>query len=160
MDNFVVYPGTFDPLTKGHIDLVRRANKIFSRVVFAIADSPQKKTLFSLDERIDLAKSVFADLHIEVQVVGFSQLLASFLKEINASAIIRGLRAVSDFEYELQMANMNRVLASQVETVFLTPDVECSYVSSSLVREIASLGGDVSSLVHPLVAEKLKQKFF
>lgn len=159
MDTFVVYPGTFDPLTNGHTDLVRRANKLFSPVVFAIADSPQKKTLFSLQERIDLSQAVFADLQLDVQVIGFSQLLAHFLQEINASTIIRGLRAVSDFEYELQLANMNRVLASQVETVFLTPDVEYSYISSSLVREIASFGGDVSSLVHPLVVEKLKKTF-
>ena len=159
MNSFVVYPGTFDPLTNGHTDLVRRANKLFDKVIFAIAESSQKKTMFSLEQRIDLAQAVFSELQLDVQVIGFSTLLAHFLHDIQAKAIIRGLRAVSDFEYELQMANMNRVLASRVETVFLTPDVEFSYISSSLVREIAQLGGDVSTLVHPLVAEKLKESF-
>lgn len=153
-----IYPGTFDPITKGHLDLVERASRLFDTVVIGIADSPRKGPVFSLDERIDLAQR--ATEHMSgIEVVGFNCLLADFLKEQNAQVILRGLRAVSDFEYEFQMANMNRVLAPEAESLFLTPAEQYSYISSTLVREIASLGGDVSKFVAPLVQEALTEKF-
>ncbi len=154
----VIYPGTFDPITKGHMDLVERAVRLFDRVVIAVADSPRKKPVFELAERVKLAKEVTS--HIDnIEVIGFHSLLADFLVEQKAKVILRGLRAVSDFEYEFQMANMNRVLAPQVESLFLTPAEQYSYISSTLVREISSLGGDVSKFVAPCVQKALADKF-
>jgi len=150
MTNRILYPGTFDPITKGHQDLVERAAKMFDTVIFAIASSPRKKPRFSLDERIKLAEESLS--HIKnVEVCGFNVLLIEFLKEKQANIILRGLRAVSDFEYEFQLANMNRQLAPDVETLFLTPADHLSYISSTLVREIAGLGGDVSKFVPKVV---------
>ncbi|WP_257281039.1 MULTISPECIES: pantetheine-phosphate adenylyltransferase [unclassified Endozoicomonas] len=154
----VIYPGTFDPITKGHLDLVERAARIFDNVVIAVAESPKKKPLFDLTKRVELAEEVTAHLD-NVSVTGFSSLLAHFLEEQKATVILRGLRAVSDFEYEFQMANMNRILAPKVESLFLTPAEQYSYISSTLVREIASLGGDIDKFVSPCVQEALKDKF-
>ncbi len=153
-----MYPGTFDPVTRGHEDLVRRATKLFDEVVVAIATNPDKAPLFSLEERVALATDVLKDLP-GVSVTGYEGLTVDFARERGLSAIIRGLRAVSDFEYEFQLATMNRHLTDQVETVFLTPTEHYTFVSSSLVREIARLGGDVSSFVHARVAEGLTTKF-
>lgn len=153
-----MYPGTFDPVTRGHEDLVRRATKLFDEVVVAIATNPDKTPLFSLEERVALASDVLKDLP-GVSVTGYEGLTVDFARERGLSAIIRGLRAVSDFEYEFQLATMNRHLTDQVETVFLTPTENYTFVSSSLVREIARLGGDVSPFVHPRVAEGLTEKF-
>lgn len=153
-----VYPGTFDPLTRGHEDLVRRASRLFDRVVVAIARSSSKKPCFELDERVALAREVLAPL-ANVEVVGFDGLLMSFVRERGATVIIRGLRAVSDFEYEFQMAGMNRSLHPDVETVFLTPGEQYMFISASMVREIASFGGDVSKFVQPLVGTRLAEKF-
>lgn len=153
----VVYPGTFDPITNGHTDLVERASKMFDHIVVAVAENRKKNPLFSLDERVELASTVLSHLD-NVEVVGFSKLLADFVKEQNASVILRGLRAVSDFEYEFQLANMNRVLAPEVQSVFLTPDEHYSFISSTLVREISLLSGDVSNFVHPDVLDALIQK--
>ena len=153
-----MYPGTFDPITRGHEDLVRRAAVLFDEVVIAIAASPDKAPLFSLDERVELANEVLNDIP-GVSVTGYDGLTVNFAREHNLRAIIRGLRAVSDFEYEFQLATMNRHLTDQVETVFLTPTEHYTFVSSSLVREIAKLGGDVSSFVHPNVVQSLIAKF-
>jgi pantetheine-phosphate adenylyltransferase len=153
-----MYPGTFDPVTRGHEDLVRRATKLFDEVVVAIATNPDKAPLFSLEERVALATEVLKDIP-GVSVTGYEGLTVDFARERGLSAIIRGLRAVSDFEYEFQLATMNRHLTDQVETVFLTPTEHYTFVSSSLVREIARLGGDVSSFVHARVAEGLTTKF-
>ncbi len=153
-----MYPGTFDPVTRGHEDLVRRATKLFDEVVVAIATNPDKAPLFSLEERVALATDVLKDIP-GVSVTGYEGLTVDFARERGLSAIIRGLRAVSDFEYEFQLATMNRHLTDQVETVFLTPTEHYTFVSSSLVREIARLGGDVSSFVHARVAEGLTTKF-
>lgn len=154
--NIVVYPGTFDPITNGHTDLVERAARMFDHIILAVADNPKKKPLLDLETRVDLARKVLGHL-ANVEVVGFSNLLADFVKEKRANIILRGLRAVSDFEYEFQLANMNRVLAPNVESMFLTPAEKYSYISSTLVREIASLGGDISNFVHPQVAQTLKK---
>lgn len=154
----VVYPGTFDPITNGHIDLVERACKLFDNVIVSIAKSEKKGPLFSLAERIDLASTALSHLD-NVEVVGFDYLLVNFARDRQATAILRGLRAVSDFEYEFQLANMNRALAQEAETIFLTPSEQLSYISSSLVREIASLGGNISPFVHPAVAKALRKKF-
>ena len=151
-----VYPGSFDPITNGHTDLVERAARMFDHIILAVADNPKKKPMLDLETRVDLARSVLGHL-ANVEVVGFSNLLADFVKEKNANIILRGLRAVSDFEYEFQLANMNRVLAPNVESLFLTPAEHFSYISSTLVREIASLGGDVSNFVNPQVAKALKK---
>ncbi|MCY1266182.1 Phosphopantetheine adenylyltransferase [compost metagenome] len=156
--NRVLYPGTFDPITKGHSDLVERASRLFDHVVIAVAASPKKNPLFPLEQRVELARQVTAHLP-NVSVVGFSSLLAHFVKEQNANILLRGLRAVSDFEYEFQLANMNRQLAPDVESMFLTPSEKYSFISSTLVREIAALGGDISKFVHPLVAEALTERF-
>ena len=153
----VVYPGTFDPPTLGHEDLVRRASKLFSEVIVAVADSRRKGPCFTLQERVFMATQVLAT-YKNVRVVGFSGLLADFLKVQEANVILRGLRAMSDFEFEFQMAGMNRRLHPDVETLFLTPSDQFMFTSASIVREISSLGGDVSRFVHPLVAEKLGQK--
>ncbi|KJS04949.1 MAG: phosphopantetheine adenylyltransferase [Gammaproteobacteria bacterium BRH_c0] len=154
----VVYPGTFDPITNGHIDLVERACKLFDNVIVSIAKSEKKGPLFSLNERIELASTALSHLD-NVEVVGFDYLLVNFARDRQATAILRGLRAVSDFEYEFQLANMNRALAQEAETIFLTPSEQLSYISSSLVREIASLGGNISPFVHPAVAKALRKKF-
>jgi pantetheine-phosphate adenylyltransferase len=149
-----VYPGTFDPLTRGHEDLVRRASVLFDRVVLAIADSRAKRTFFTLDERVALAKKVLGDV-ANVTVVGFRGLLTDFVRAQKARVVLRGLRAVSDFEYEFQLAGMNRELYPDMETVFLTPGGEHMFISATLVREIALLGGDVSKFVHPTVRKAL-----
>lgn len=149
-----LYPGTFDPITNGHQDLVRRASKIFSRVVIAVAANPNKAPMFSLEERVMLAREVIADLP-NVQVVGYSGLTVDFARQQGLDVIMRGLRAVSDFEFEFQLANMSRHLAPALETVFLTPQEQFTFISSTLVREIAVLGGDVSEFVHPVVAKAL-----
>ncbi|SFU80739.1 pantetheine-phosphate adenylyltransferase [Halomonas korlensis] len=153
-----IYPGTFDPITNGHFDLIERAARLFDVVVVAIAGSPGKGPVLDLDTRIDLAREVVSGLD-NVEVIGFSGLLTELMKQQQARVILRGLRAVSDFEYELQLANMNRAQMPELESVFLTPAVENSYISSSLVREIAKLGGDVSQHVNPRVAETLKSHY-
>ncbi len=153
-----MYPGTFDPITRGHEDLVRRCVRLFDRVVVAVAASPRKAPLFPLEERVALAREVLRDLP-EVSVTGYSGLTVDFALNNGFKAIVRGLRAVSDFEYEFQLATMNRHLTESVETVFLTPSEHHTFISSSLVREIAEFGGDVSAFVHPHVAEQLKAKF-
>lgn len=151
-----IYPGTFDPITNGHADLVFRAVRLFDRVVVAVAASGSKRPTFTLDERVRLAREALADLDGRVEVVGFDSLLADFVDVVGANVILRGLRAVSDFEYEFQLASMNRRLAPHVETVFLTPAEQYAFISSTLVREIASHGGDVSPFVHPGVVDALK----
>ena len=152
-----IYPGTFDPMTRGHEDLVRRASLLFERVVVGVAQSRSKRPFFSIDERVDLAREVLAP-YKNVQIVGFSNLLMDFLHEQGAKVILRGLRAVSDFEYEFQMAGMNRNLYPEVETVFLTPAEEYMFISATMVREIARLGGDVSKFVQPSVLARLQDK--
>jgi len=149
-----IYPGTFDPITNGHIDLVQRAAKLFDTVIVAIAASSKKNPKFSLDERIELAQEVLVDCP-NVTVKGFDVLLIDFAHQQNATVLIRGLRAVSDFEYEFQLASMNRSLAPDLESVFLMPADEYSFISSSLVKEVAALGGDVSKFVHPIVYKAL-----
>lgn len=153
-----VYPGTFDPITTGHADLVARASRLFDRLIVAIAESPHKKPTMSLELRIELAQQVLGN-YKNVEVVGFNSLLANFVQEQGAGVLLRGLRAVSDFEYEFQLASMNRHLISSVETMFLTPAEQYSFISSSLVKEIARLGGDVSEFVHPLVVTALSEHF-
>ncbi len=153
----VVYPGTFDPITRGHEDVVRRAAGLFDEVVVAVAAS-RSATLFTLDERVAMARDEFAGL-ANVKVEGFDSLLMSYVRSKNARVVLRGLRAVSDFEYEFQMAGMNRTLHPDVETLFLTPAEQYTFISASIVREIARFGGDVSKFVSPLVTEKLKEKY-
>lgn len=153
-----VYPGTFDPVTHGHTDLVTRAARVFSRVIVAIAESPHKSPLFSLDERIAMTRGELAGQD-NVEVTGFENLLIDFVRDSGAGVIIRGLRAVSDFEYEFQLASMNRHLAEDVETMFLTPDEDYSFISSSLVKEIARLDGNVSDFVGPAVQAALRDRF-
>ena len=153
-----VYPGTFDPTTLGHEDVVRRASRLFDEVIVAVAASRGKTPCFTLKERVEMASRVMSE-HDNVRVVGFSGLLADFLKTQDANVIMRGLRAVSDFDFEFQMAGMNRKLHPNVETVFLTPSDQFLFISSSIVREIAALGGDVRQFVHPLVAEQLTARF-
>ena len=150
-----LYPGTFDPITNGHIDLIKRAANLFDEVIVAIASSQKKQPRFTLEERIELAEQVLADCP-NVKVKGFNILLVDFAKEQNATVLIRGLRAISDFEYEFQLASMNRNLAPDIESLFLMPADEYSFISSSLVKEVATLGGDVSDFVHPLVNKALK----
>lgn len=152
-----VYPGTFDPMTMGHVDLVKRASKLFDSVIIAIASSESKKPMFTLEERIEIGNKIFTD-DPKVEVVGFSGLLVNFAKENNANILIRGLRVVADFEYEFQLANMNRAMSPDIESVFLTPKEEYSYISSSLVKEIATMGGDVDRFVDPVTLEALNQK--
>ncbi|HEY8243651.1 MAG: pantetheine-phosphate adenylyltransferase [Vicinamibacteria bacterium] len=153
----VVYPGTFDPFTRGHEDLVRRAARLFDRVVVGVAKGEAKRPLFTLDERVAMAREVLADVP-NATVVGFDTLLMRFAEEHDARAVLRGLRAVSDFEYEFQMAGMNRRLWPKVETLFLTPSEQHMFISATIVREVARFGGDVSSFVHPAVAARLKAK--
>lgn len=152
-----LYPGTFDPITNGHQDLIRRAASIFRRVVVAIAANPSKTPLFSLEERVELARAVLADIP-NVEVLGYSGLTVNFAQEHGLAVMVRGLRAVSDFEFEFQLATMSRQIAGQVETVFLTPTEQFSFISSSMVREIALLGGDVSRFVDPIVEAALQQR--
>ncbi|WP_303854133.1 pantetheine-phosphate adenylyltransferase [Salinicola salarius] len=158
MQNTVVYPGTFDPITNGHRDLIHRAARIFDKVVIAVAESPRKQPTLSLEEREALAREVVAEWP-NVEVIGFNGLLTELLAQQQARIILRGLRAVSDFEYEMQLANMNRAQAPDVETLFLTPEIENSYISSTIVREIARLGGDVSQHVSPCVVDALRRRF-
>ncbi|MBK8287021.1 MAG: pantetheine-phosphate adenylyltransferase [Ahniella sp.] len=153
-----VYPGTFDPMTNGHIDLVHRAAPIFDRLVVAIAENPGKGPVFTLEERISLAHEALDGIG-NVEIMGFGSLLAEFVREIGAGVILRGLRAVSDFEYEFQLASMNRHLIPDAETLFLTPSEAHSFISSTLVREVARLGGDVSGFVHPAVSRALKARW-
>ena len=153
----VVYPGTFDPVTLGHEDLVRRAANLFPHVIVAVAGSSNKRTMFSLDERVAMTKEVFINLS-NVEVLGFSSLLMQFVQSQNAQMVIRGLRATADFEYEFQLAGMNRKLYPEFETLFLTPSEQFMFISSSLVREVATLGGDVHAFVSPTVEEAIKQK--
>ena len=152
-----VYPGTFDPMTMGHVDLVKRASKLFDSVIIAIASSDSKKPMFSLEERIEIGNKIFAD-DPKIEVVGFSGLLVNFAKDNDANILIRGLRVVADFEYEFQLANMNRAMSPDIESVFLTPKEEYSYISSSLVKEIATMGGDVTRFVDSVTLEALNQK--
>ena len=156
MSNRAVYPGTFDPITNGHEDLIQRASKLFDHVIVGVAHSQAKRPFFSLDERVRLAKDVLAPVK-NVSVMGFKGLLSEFVREQEASVILRGLRAVSDFEFEFQLANMNRHLCREIESVFLTPQEQFTFISSSLVREIAVLGGDVHEFVHPIVLAELKK---
>ena len=149
-----VYPGTFDPLTRGHEELVRRASTLFDSLILGVADSRSKKPFFTLDERLEMARQVLGDLR-NVEVVGFTGLLIDFARQHNARVVVRGLRAVSDFEYEFQLAGMNRNLDPDMETVFLTPSEQHMFISATLVREIAMFGGDVSKFVHPIVRAKL-----
>jgi pantetheine-phosphate adenylyltransferase len=153
----IVYPGSFDPITRGHEDLVRRASALFDEVIVGVAESPSKRPFFTLEERVDMARQALADIP-GVKVVGFSSLLIKFLAEQQATMVLRGLRAVSDFEFEFQLAGMNRRLNPDVETLFLTPSEQYMFISASLVREIARLGGDVSEFVHPLINSRLNAK--
>jgi pantetheine-phosphate adenylyltransferase len=155
--NCVIYPGTFDPITNGHVDLTERAARLFDRVVVSIAHSEKKQTLFSLEERVELCETALGHLD-NVEVIGFSNLLIDFVKSQNARCVLRGLRAVADFEYEFQLANMNRAMYPEFESVFLTPSEHLSYISSTLVREIAALEGDISPFVPPQVAVALKER--
>ncbi len=155
--NIVVYPGTFDPITNGHTDLIERAGRLFDKVVVAIAASPKKQPLFSLEQRIELVEKVTAGMD-HVEVCGFDGLLTEFMKQQNANVLLRGLRAVSDFEYEFQLANMNRALSPNIESLFLTPSEQYSFVSSTLIREIALLRGDVAKFVHPAVQAALAEQ--
>jgi len=152
-----VYPGTFDPITRGHEDLVRRAARLFDQVVVAVAESRNKKPYFAIDERVEMARAVLADVP-RARVEGFSGLLIDFVAAQGAIAVLRGLRAASDFEYEFQLAGMNRNLKPDIETLFLTPSDQYMFISASMIREIAQLGGEVSPFVHPLVATRLSEK--
>ena len=149
-----VYPGTFDPLTNGHTDLIRRAEQLFEKIIVGIALASGKEAFFSIDERVNLAKEVLAN-HGRVQVLAFDGLLVNFARECDAKVILRGLRAMSDFEYEFQLAGMNRTLAPELESVFMTPSEKYAFLSSSLVRQVASLGGDISAFVAPQVARAM-----
>jgi len=160
MSKTVLYPGTFDPLTLGHVDLIKRASVLFDTVILGVAESAGKNPVFSLEERVDLCQKVLNANNIaNCNVFGFSGLLVDFANKVNADALIRGIRAVSDFEYECQLAHMNRRLNPRVESVFLMPSEQYAFVSSSLVREIAALQGKVSDFVHPLVEKALLAKF-
>jgi pantetheine-phosphate adenylyltransferase len=157
MKRKAIYPGTFDPITRGHEDLVRRAARLFDHVVLAVADSRAKRPLFTLSERVDIARDALKDLK-NVSVVGFSGLLMKFAQQQKAHIVVRGVRALSDFEYEFQLAGMNRGMYPQVETVFMTPGEQFMFISGTLVREISILGGDVRKFVSPYVARRLKAK--
>jgi pantetheine-phosphate adenylyltransferase len=157
MDHKAVYPGTFDPITLGHEDLVRRAARLFGTVIVAVADAAAKRPFFTRDERVAMAREVLKDLK-NVEVVGFSGLLMKFVEQHDARVVIRGLRAASDFEYEFQLAGMNRGMYPDVETLFLTPGEQLMFVSSTIVREISTMGGDVSKFVPTYVAKQLQAK--
>lgn len=152
-----IYPGTFDPITRGHEDLVRRAAGLFDKLILAIAESPSKEPRFPLADRVEMAREILADVG-NVEIVGFNTLLMDFVHERGAKVIVRGLRAVSDFDYEFQMAGMNRSLYPEVETVFLTPGEQYMFISATMVREIARLGGDVGKFVQPCVQKRLRAK--
>jgi pantetheine-phosphate adenylyltransferase len=156
--NRAIYPGTFDPITKGHIDIVARASGIFDHVIVAVAASTAKNTAFSTDERVELARQTLTD-YANVEVQRFEGLLANFVRQWGANVVLRGLRAVSDFEYEFQLAGMNKHLVPEADTIFMPTRENYSYISSSLIREIASLGGDVSEFVHPIVSDALAERF-
>ena len=158
MTQRAIYPGTFDPMTKGHVDLIERACKLFDEIVIAIAASEAKNPLFTLDERIQIAEKIF-ESNDKVKVVGFSGLLVDLAKDNDAKILIRGLRVVADFEYEFQLANMNRAMMPELESVFLTPKEQYSYISSSLVKEICKMGGEVSEFVDPISLSELKRKY-
>ena len=157
MNQTAVYPGTFDPITLGHEDLVRRASRLFDRLILAVADSRAKQPFFTLDERVEMAREVLKDLR-NVEVMGFSGLLMKFVQEQGARVVVRGLRAVSDFEHEFQLAGMNRGMYPDVETLFLTPGEQFMFISATIVREISVMGGDTTKFVPPSVAERLKTK--
>jgi pantetheine-phosphate adenylyltransferase len=157
LNGTVIYPGTFDPITNGHTDIAARASRIFSRVIIGVAGATGKNTAFNVEERVDLAQKAVSDLD-NVVVRRFDGLVAEFARECDSRLLLRGLRAVSDFEYEFQMAAMNRQLIPDADTIFLTPAERYSYLSSSLIREIAALGGDVSAFVHPAVERALRQR--
>ena len=152
-----IYPGTFDPLTNGHTDLIRRAEQLFEKIIVGIAVASGKEAFFSIDDRVNLAKEVLAD-HSRVQVLAFDGLLVNFARECDAKVILRGLRAMSDFEYEFQLAGMNRTLAPELESVFMTPSEKYAFLSSSLVRQVAALGGDISAFVAPQVARAMRAR--
>jgi pantetheine-phosphate adenylyltransferase len=156
-----LYPGTFDPITNGHMDVITRALRIFHRLVVAVAENPAKKPLFSLDERVEMAKAVVSDLdeRDRVEIIGFQSLTVDMARAVGATALIRGLRAVSDFEYELMIALTNRKLAQDIESVFLMPSVEYIYLNSSMVKEVAKHGGDINNFVADLVKERLMEKY-
>jgi len=156
--NTVVYPGTFDPITNGHTNIVERAAKLFDKIIIAVAASPKKQPLFHIDQRVEMAREVLSHLD-NVEVIGFENLLAEFVVDHQVNIILRGLRAVSDFEFEFQLADMNRRLVPQAESLFLTPDNHLSYISSTLIREIATLGGNVTEFVSPVVVDALKIRF-
>ncbi|MFL2776090.1 MAG: pantetheine-phosphate adenylyltransferase [Gammaproteobacteria bacterium] len=158
MSQRAIYPGTFDPMTKGHVDLIERACNLFDEIVIAIAASEAKNPLFTLDERIKIAEKIF-ESNEKVKVIGFSGLLVDLAKDNDAKILIRGLRVVADFEYEFQLANMNRAMMPELESVFLTPKEQYSYISSSLVKEICKMGGDVSEFVDPISLSELKRKY-
>ena len=157
MNITAIYPGTFDPVTNGHCDLIERAARLFDTVIVAVAANPKKVPLFTLEERVSLAQQALAKLP-NVEVCGFDTLLADYAQRRGAKVILRGLRAVSDFEFEFQMAGMNRQLAPDIETLFLTPAEKYTYISSSLVKEVAALGGDISGFVHPVVGAALSNR--
>ena len=157
MNRSAMYPGTFDPITNGHHDLVRRAAGLFDHLIVAIAANPNKAPMFPLEARVDLARRVLHDVP-NVEVLGYSGLTVEFARQHNVGAVVRGLRAMSDFEFEFQLANMNRHLVREIETVFLTPQEQFTFISSSLVREIAVLGGDVREFVDPIVEAELKKQ--
>lgn len=154
----IIYPGTFDPITLGHINLIERASKLFGKVVVSIASSQKKSPLFTLDERLDLCRNVLSHLD-NIEVVGFSGLIVDLMKDHGAHAVLRGVRSMTDFDYEFQMANMNQAMLPDFETIFLTPHREYSFISSSLIREIAAMRGNVTTFVHPYVLNALKAKF-
>ena len=158
MSQKAIYPGTFDPMTKGHVDLIERSCQLFDEIVIAIAASEAKNPLFTLDERIQIAEKIFEG-NDKVKVIGFSGLLVNLAKDNDAKILIRGLRVVADFEYEFQLANMNRAMMPELESVFLTPKEQYSYISSSLVKEICKMGGDVSKFVDPISLSELKRKY-
>ncbi len=159
-ESTAVYPGTFDPITNGHSDIIIRAARVFPKLIVAVAKitGPKKRPLFTFEERLDMAKEVFKD-YDNIEVVGFNDLLARYMDTIGSHVLVRGLRAVSDFEYEFQMASLNRHLNEKVETIFLTPSEKYSFVSSTMVREASMLGGDVSAIVHPYVKAALERKY-
>lgn len=155
--NKAVYPGSFDPVTLGHIDIIERTSQMFDRVVIGVLNNKSKSPLFSVEERVNMLKEVTADLP-NVEVQAFEGLLIDFVRKNDARVIVRGLRAITDFEYELQMAQTNRVIAPEVDTVFLTTNLRYSYLSSSIVKEIAEFNGDISAFLHPAVEEKMRDK--
>lgn len=158
MSHIAIYPGTFDPITNGHLDLIERTSKLFSQVIVAVANSPSKQPLFDLNERVELVKHVIKPLN-NVKVIGFSGLLVDLAKEHNADVLVRGVRAVADFEYEFQLTNVNRNLHPDLETIFLTPLEKNSYISSTIVKEVAKHGGKVADFVAPQIEQALKIKF-